>query len=143
MLKTYDLVSSYACKLSAKNQADFSSKISIIVLWSSVIGSLFHHKLTLDRSTYSRECLILGVHCVKSVQIRSYFWSVFSCIRIEYGPYLSVFSPNTGKYGPEITPHLDTFPAVVLIPKLTKDNNDFFKKQQGFWKNDSKKKRYV
>ena len=24
-------------------------------------------------------------HCVKSVQIRSYFWSVFSCIRIEYG----------------------------------------------------------
>ena len=23
-------------------------------------------------------------HCVKSVQIRSYFWSVFSCIRIEY-----------------------------------------------------------
>ena len=25
------------------------------------------------------------LHCVKSVQIRSYFWSVFSCIRIEYG----------------------------------------------------------
>ena len=23
--------------------------------------------------------------CVNSVQIRSYFWSVFSCIRIEYG----------------------------------------------------------
>ena len=23
-------------------------------------------------------------HCVKSVQIRSYFWSVFSCIRTEY-----------------------------------------------------------
>ena len=27
------------------------------------------------------------VHCVKSVQIRSFFWSVFS--------------PNVGKYGPE------------------------------------------
>ena len=26
--------------------------------------------------------------------------------------YLSVFSPNTGKYGPEITPYLDTFHAV-------------------------------
>ena len=26
-------------------------------------------------------------HCVKSVQIRSYFWSVFSCIRTEYGFY--------------------------------------------------------
>ena len=25
------------------------------------------------------------------------------------GPYFPVFSPNTGKYGPEITPYLDTF----------------------------------
>ena len=25
------------------------------------------------------------IHCVKSVQIGSYFWSVFSCIRTEYG----------------------------------------------------------
>ena len=25
--------------------------------------------------------------CVKSVQIRSFFWSVFSCILIEYGDY--------------------------------------------------------
>ena len=25
------------------------------------------------------------MHCVKSVQIRSFFWSVFSCIRTEYG----------------------------------------------------------
>ena len=37
-------------------------------------------------------------HCVKSVQIRSYFWSVLS--------------PNTGKYGPEKTLYLDTFHAV-------------------------------
>ena len=28
------------------------------------------------------------LHCVKSVQTRSYFWSVFSCIRIEYGDLL-------------------------------------------------------
>ena len=27
--------------------------------------------------------------------------------------YLSVFRPNTGKYGPEITPYLDTFHAVI------------------------------
>ena len=27
-------------------------------------------------------------HCVKCVQIRSYFWSVFSCIRTEYGDLL-------------------------------------------------------
>ena len=28
------------------------------------------------------------------------------------GPYFPVFSPNTGKYGPEITPYLGTFHAV-------------------------------
>ena len=28
------------------------------------------------------------------------------------GPYFSVFSPNTGKYGPEKTPYLDTYRAV-------------------------------
>ena len=37
-------------------------------------------------------------HCVKSVQILSDFWSVFR--------------PNTGQYGPEITPYMDTFHAV-------------------------------
>ena len=36
-----------------------------------------------------------NTHCVKSAQIRSYFWSVFS--------------PNTVKYGPEITLYLDPF----------------------------------
>ena len=30
------------------------------------------------------------------------------------GPYFPVVNPNTGKYGPEITPYLDTFDAVVL-----------------------------
>ena len=36
--------------------------------------------------------------------------------------YLSVFSPNAGKYGPEITPYLDTFHAVL--------NNIFIFKEQ-------------
>ena len=30
------------------------------------------------------------------------------------GTYFPVFSPNTGKYGPEITPYLDTFHAVRI-----------------------------
>ena len=77
-------------------------------------------------------------HSVKSVQIRIFFWSIFSRIRTEYKPekipyldgvfssayfavfglnrrdtlYLSVFSPNTGKYEPEKTPYLDTLHAV-------------------------------
>ena len=50
--------------------------------------------------------LIRGnMHCVKSVKIRSFS-----------GPYFPVFSLNTGKYGPEKTPYLDTFHAVT-IPK--------------------------
>ena len=31
------------------------------------------------------------------------------------GPYFPVFSPNTGKYGPEKTPYLDTFHAVLTV----------------------------
>ena len=30
-----------------------------------------------------------------------------------FGRYFSVFGLNTGKYGPEISPHLDTFHAVM------------------------------
>ena len=41
-------------------------------------------------------CKLLGIslsqHCVKIVQIRSFFWCVFSCIRNEYG-YLQGKSP--------------------------------------------------
>ena len=48
-------------------------------------------------------------HCVKSVQIWSYFWSVFS--------------PNTGKYGPEITPYLDTSQASSMEPQITNKHN--------------------
>ena len=31
------------------------------------------------------------IHCVKIVQIRSFFWSVFSCIWTEKTPYLDTF----------------------------------------------------
>ena len=31
--------------------------------------------------------------------------------------YCSVFSPNTGKYGPEKTPYLDPFHAVMIVVK--------------------------
>ena len=46
------------------------------------------------------------IHCVKSVQIR-----IFS------GPYFPAFGLNRGKYGPEKTPYLDTFHAVIMPPK--------------------------
>ena len=34
--------------------------------------------------------------------------------------YLSVFSPNAGKYGPEKTPYLDTFQAVQELFLMVK-----------------------
>ena len=34
------------------------------------------------------------------------------------GPYIPVFGLNTGKNGPEKTPYLDTFHAVVIPPKI-------------------------
>ena len=35
------------------------------------------------------------------------------------GPYFLLFSPNTGKYGPEITPYLDTFHAKPLFQRIS------------------------
>ena len=86
--------------------------------------------------------------CVKMVQIRSCFWSVFPRIRTEYGEirHLSVFSPSAGKYGPEKTPYLDTFHAVlhfllkfnytgILYVKVClEDNLLILEKNRLFWK---------
>ena len=52
------------------------------------------------------------IHCVKSVQMGGFFWSVFSLIWT-----FPSFSPNAGKYGPEKTPYLDTFHAVFMLEK--------------------------
>ena len=57
-------------------------------------------------------------HCVKSVQIRKFFWSVFSHIQTEYEAYLSVFSPNAGKNGPEKNTYQDTFHAVKIMQQF-------------------------
>ena len=50
--------------------------------------------------------MMITTHYVKFVQIRSYFWSVFSCILTEYGP--------------ETTPYLDTFHAVTVFHRCLK-----------------------
>ena len=41
-------------------------------------------------------------HCVKSLQIRSYFWSVFPCIRIEYVDLQTVLLPLNESWSPKI-----------------------------------------
>ena len=45
-------------------------------------------------------------------------------------PYLLVFGLNTnkGKYGPEITPYLDTFDAVNLTQNIIKETINIEKK---------------
>ena len=48
----------------------------------SIIPYLFYN------SIFARKAIFIQYHCVKSVQIWSYFWSVFSCIRTEYGDLL-------------------------------------------------------
>ena len=64
-------------------------------------------------------------HCVKSIQMRSNFRSVFSPNAGKKGPeitpyldtfHLSAFGPNAEKYGPEITSYLETFHAVGMSP---------------------------
>ena len=40
------------------------------------------------------------------------------------GLYLPVFSPNTGKHGPEITSYLDTFHAVFMFLSINLFNQN-------------------
>ena len=47
-----------------------------------------------SKDTDVLDLMVSVYHCVKSVQIRSYFWSVFSCIRIEYGDLLYALNKN-------------------------------------------------
>ena len=69
------------------------------ILQPIIILKLYHAS-TLDNGEYYIHNKHVR-HCVKSAQIRSYFWSVFSCIRIEYGdlrsksPYSIQIQENT------------------------------------------------
>ena len=52
---------------------------------SKMIRNNLNNGCSSDISARIFSPLAYGVHCVKSVQIRSYFWSVFSRIWTEYG----------------------------------------------------------
>ena len=45
-------------------------------------------------------------------------WKVFKYGVIS-GPFFPALGLNTGKYGPEITPYLDTFDAVIVVSTST------------------------
>ena len=60
--------------------------------------------------------------CSKAVK-HPYFsactaWKV-SKYGVIFGPYFAVFGLNTGKYGPEINPYLDTFHNVMVYQDIT------------------------
>ena len=92
-----------------------------------MIQSFIDKPIYLSQKSRSSIFILEQSHCVKSVQIRSFFWSVFSRIWTECGEirsispqYLSVFSPNEGKYGTEKTPYLDTFHTVSAFKQAPK-----------------------
>ena len=90
-----------------------------ILSWSSVVQTLEIFALNSHDNHDPHSDISELNHCVKSGQIRSFFWSVFSRIRTEYGEILSVFTQNAGKDGPVKTSYLDTFhadlrPATIL-----------------------------
>ena len=60
--------------------------------------------------------MILGnKFIIEKSQINHYTrWKV-SKYGVCSGPYFPVFSPNTEKYGPKITPYLDTFHAAIVV----------------------------
>ena len=63
------------------------SDLSCLLLWLSsfitFLGNSYKgHRHNLMASKF--------LHCLKSVQIRSFFWSVFCCIQTEYGVNLCI-----------------------------------------------------
>ena len=69
------------------------------LVWKFCENALFpqsFHKIFTQRNLvkfryfmqWEKQMTMRFQHCVKSVQIRSFFWSVFSCIRTEYGDLL-------------------------------------------------------
>ena len=65
------------------------SDVSFQVIGTQFVGPMFYKQSRKEAKTYllisscgmSRS---LHLHCVRSVQIRNFFWSAFSCIRTEY-----------------------------------------------------------
>ena len=71
------------------------------------IGFLKSNEVLVSFKVKQRNCVIENINVEKS----STAWKVSKYGAIS-DPYFPLFGLNTGKYGPEITPYLDTFQAV-------------------------------
>ena len=61
----------------------------------------------------SRWCIFSEQQFFSYLHKKKLFKNLFQIVKNT--AWISVFSPNTGKYGPEKTPYLDTFHAVKII----------------------------
>ena len=83
-------------------------KAGVTLACLKIFGNLLSFALKMKKVTH--------IHCVKSVQIWSFFWSIFPCFRNEYGDLQSTGNTdqkNTGKYGPKENPYFRIFHALV------------------------------
>ena len=95
----------------------------------------FSRKSYWNNTLTSLKTLVLSHHCVKSVQIPSYFWSVFSRIRTEYGEIRSISlylvqmremaDQNNSEYR-----HFSRIVRSVIIPPMAKSVNCLTKVDQ-------------
>ena len=68
---------------------------------------------------HDQSCM-LTIHCLKSVQMRSFFWSVFSHIRTEYGEILRIFP-----YSVRMRENTDQWLVPFYNIKLTTNNESY------------------
>ena len=108
----------------AKNRVDqIPPKLGLIVSKSQT--TLCGKRILLNHHSFMNFIICRYLHSVKKVQIRSFFWSVFSRIRTEYGEILSIFpysvrmQENAGKMRTGITPNTDIFYAASDIPNFS------------------------
>ena len=79
-------------------------------------GNREHPGNKLVNSPFNCVSIYILLHSVECVQIRSFSGLYFPAFELNTdNSYVSVFSPNAGKYGPEKTSYLDTFHAVSKI----------------------------
>ena len=76
----------FICKDSVKDFKCLNGSFS--VSWYTLRKSNNHILFTSQKKMKCQYCQYL--HCVKSVQIRSFSWFAFSCIRTEYGDLLQI-----------------------------------------------------
>ena len=62
----------------------FGEHLLLLLLPSNSFAPFLSLPIKKNRHPFLRNFQSDANHCVKSVQIRIYFWSVFSCVRTEY-----------------------------------------------------------